>query len=367
MLFFDFNHVYMDFSDRLLFWYDANKRVLPWRDSDDPYKVWISEVILQQTRVEQGMAYYFRFLDAFPDVTSLASASEDEVLRIWQGLGYYSRARNLHQAAREILAKHDKNLPESSKEWMRLKGVGPYTAAAVTSIVFNEAIPALDGNVYRVLARVFALPYNMDTSKGKEHFYQLANQLIDPNRPGDFNQAMMDLGSVICKPAGPLCLRCPLNTICIAKQQDSVKNYPVRNPKRVVRKRFFNYFKITTKDRQGNTLLYIRKRQENDIWKNMYDFPLLETTEDKPPEILFKHPWWLQLFPDEKKFLLQGPVRQRIHKLTHQTIHAKLFRIFVHPENTDLLSKSFIAVDFDQFEQMAKPRLIELLHRDREK
>ncbi len=355
----------MNFSDRLLVWYDANKRALPWRDSDNPYKVWISEVILQQTRVEQGIAYYFRFLDAFPDVISLASASEDEVLRLWQGLGYYSRARNLHQTAREILEKHGKNFPESSEEWMRLKGVGPYTAAAVTSIVFKEAIPALDGNVYRVLARAFALPYNMDTSKGKKQFYQLATQLIDPKRPGDFNQAMMDLGAMICKPSGPLCLKCPLNTLCLAKQQNAAKNYPVRNPKKAVRERFFNYFKITTKDPQGKIFLFIKKRQENDIWKNMYDFPLLETTEDTPPETLFKHPWWLHLFPDEKSFLMEGQVRQRVHKLTHQTIHAKLFQIFVHPENTVLLNKIFIAVDFDQFEQMAKPRLIELLHWDR--
>ena len=357
----------MDFSERLLIWYDDNKRILPWRDSDDPYAVWISEVILQQTRIEQGMNYYFRFLDAFPDVTSLAAASEDQVLRLWQGLGYYTRARNLLQAAKEIVEKHDKHFPENSKEWLKLKGVGPYTAAAVTSIIFKETIPALDGNAYRVLARVFALPYNIDTSKGKKHFFHLAARLIDVKRPGDFNQAMMDLGSMICKPSGPLCNKCPLINICLSREQDTITSYPVRNSKRAVSQRFFNYFKITTKDSLGNTRLYIRKRQENDIWKNMYDFPLLETTEDTPPEMVFKHPWWLNLFSDSEKYMLQGQVRQRIHKLTHQTIHAKLFQIFVNPEDTELLNKTFIAVDYEQFEKIAKPRLIEFLLQDREK
>lgn len=357
----------MDFSERLLLWYDANKRTLPWRDSDDPYKVWISEVILQQTRVEQGTAYYFRFLDAFPDVTSLASASEDEVLRLWQGLGYYSRARNLHQAAREIVEEHDGNFPDNSRQWMRLKGVGPYTAAAIASIVFKETVPALDGNACRVLARAFVLPHNIDTSKGKKLFFQLARKLIDSKRPGDFNQAMMDLGSMVCKPAEPLCPQCPFNTICVAQQQGLAKNYPIRNTKRAVRKRFFNYFKITAKDHHGNAILFVRKRQINDIWKNMYDFPLLETTEDTPPEKLFKHPWWISLFPVETSFLLAGQVRQRVHKLTHQTIHAKLFQISADPDYIDLLSKTFIAVDYDQFEQMAKPRLIEILHQDTKK
>lgn len=357
----------MEFSDRLLFWYDSHKRILPWRTSDDPYKVWISEVILQQTRIEQGMTYYSRFLDAFPDVTSLAAASEDEVLRLWQGLGYYSRARNLHQAAREIVEKQDKKFPESSKQWMRLKGVGPYTAAAVASIVFREPIPALDGNGYRVLSRVFGLSYNIDTAKGKTRFFQLATQLIDPKRPGDFNQALMDLGSMICKPFRPLCQKCPLNETCLAKQQNATHHYPVKNPKKAARERYFNYFKITTKDRQGNNIIYIKKRLENDIWKNMYDFPLLETSAEISTEKIFQHPWWLQLFPDDKAFLMLKQVRQRVHKLTHQTIHAKLFQVCADHEHTDLLNKKFIPVKIDQFEQMAKPRLIELLTRIQEK
>lgn len=356
----------MDFSHRLLLWYDVNKRSLPWRDSKDAYKVWISEVILQQTRIDQGVAYYERFLKAFPDVAALAAASEDEVLRLWQGLGYYSRARNLHHAARKIVNEHNRVFPKSSNEWIRLKGVGPYTAAAIASIVFNEVVPALDGNVYRVLARVFTLSYSKDSSKGKQKFFELASHLIHQKRPGDFNQALMDFGSLICKPAVPLCPECPLNDICLAFEKNSVSNYPVRNPKRPVRERHFNYFRITTKDPQGNIILFARKREENDIWMNMYDLPLLETASELPPEELFRHSWWQHLFPGKDNYVLQGHPKQINHKLTHQLISARIFYVFVYPEHTDVLNSMFLAVSFDQFESMAKPRLIELLQWDAE-
>lgn len=354
----------MGFSDRLLCWYDVNKRVLPWRDSYDPYKVWVSEAILQQTRIEQGIAYYYRFLDAFPDVNALAAASEDEVLRLWQGLGYYSRARNLHYSAREIVTKHQGKLPETSQEWLKLKGVGPYTAAAITSIAFNEAVPAVDGNAFRVLARAFALSHNIDSTKGKVRFNELASRLINKNRPGDFNQAMMDLGALICKPLGPLCEECPLKEICVGFQQKEVDRYPVRSPKRPVRNRFFNYFRITTNDHKGNKLLYVNKREANDIWKNMYDFPLLETQHAVRTEELFSHPWWQRMFPAKNTSLIQGNPRHRTHKLTHQTIHVAFYSVYVPPGNTKQLDELFLAVSPEQFEQMAKPKLIDILNRE---
>lgn len=354
----------MDFSSRLLFWYDEHKRDLPWRDSEDPYKVWISEVILQQTRINQGLSYYHRFLDAFPDVTSLASASEDEVLRLWQGLGYYSRARNLHEAARYIVSRLDGNFPGNSRNWMEIKGVGPYTAAAIASIVFKENVPALDGNGYRVLARIFELPYKKDTSEGKKQFFELATRLIDPDRPGDFNQAIMDFGALVCKPLSPACVDCPMRDICNAFKNNTVDAYPMRSPKRPVRKRFFNYFRITTTNTEGNEIVYINKRRGNDIWKNMYDYPLLETKSDTPPEELFNHVWWRQLFPNNRGYLITGHSEPRTHKLTHQTIHAKLFFVLVEPGYTDVLNQTFIPIKFKEYEMLAKPRLIELLHGD---
>lgn len=354
----------MDFSARLLLWYDAHKRSLPWRDSNDPYKVWVSEVILQQTRIDQGLDYYNRFLEAFPDVTHLAEASEEKVLRMWQGLGYYSRARNLHQSAREIVEKHKGEFPRNSKDWMQLKGVGPYTAAAIASIVFKEAVPSIDGNTFRLLARVFALSYNIDSTTGKKAFFEIASQLIDKNRPGDFNQAMMDLGSLVCKPGVPLCGKCPMKDICLGFKNNEVARYPVRSPKRPVRNRFFNYFRITTKNHTGKTLLYVNKRGAEDIWKNMYDFPLLETQMEATPEELFGHPWWQRMFPEKDSFLIQGNPRQKTHKLTHQTIHATLYSVYVPPGKTQPLDELYLAVDREQFEQMAKPRLIDVFNKE---
>ncbi len=356
----------MDFSERLIKWYDGNKRDLPWRISADPYAVWVSEVVLQQTRIDQGLNYYNRFLNAFPDVESLAAASEDDVLRLWQGLGYYARARNLHQAACKIVKTCNSEFPQNAKDWMRLNGVGPYTSAAIASIVYGEAIPALDGNGYRLLARVFALSYNKDSSAGKEKFRELAAQLIDANRPGDFNQAMMDLGSLVCKPSRPLCPQCPLNDICLAFQNNTVSEYPAKRAKRPLQTRYFNYFRITTNDQQGNIVLYIRKREENDIWKNLYDLPLLETPAEMPGEELFKNHWWSNLIPGEGAYKVLGHPKQRKHQLTHQTIHAKLYFVFVYTEYTQVLDKTFLAVGFERFEQLAKPRLIELLNWDSE-
>lgn len=352
----------MGFSEKLLSWYDEHRRELPWRNSRDPYVVWVSEIILQQTRVDQGLAYYHRFLDAFPDIHRLAEAPEVEVLRIWQGLGYYSRARNMHYTAKIITEKHGGVFPGNSKALMRLKGIGDYTAAAIASIIHNEAVPALDGNVYRLLARLFALNDNIDTAKGKKAFHKLAAIIIPQSRPGDFNQAMMDFGSLVCRPVNPLCDECIFNGDCMAFKQQQVKKYPVRNEKRPIRHRFFNYFLIEYNNPGGMQVFYARQRQDDDIWKHLYELPLLETDKDIPAQDVFSHPWWTTFFPGNKGYFVSGLVAEKKHQLSHQLIHARLFSITVNSARIrSTLNKNFLTVDSATFEAMPKPRLLERL------
>ncbi len=354
----------MGFSKRLLLWYDEHCRELPWRNKRDPYVVWVSEIILQQTRIDQGMAYYHRFLEAFPDVYSLASASETAVLRVWQGLGYYSRATNMHHTAKTIVKEHNGIFPGSSKELLSLKGIGAYTAAAIASIVYNEAVPALDGNVYRLLSRLFALNDSINSSKGKNSFRELAEQLISKNRPGDFNQAMMDFGSLVCRPVNPLCEECIFNNKCVAFMQNKVKQYPVRNEKRTMRHRFFNYFFIEYNDPGKMQVFYARQRKGDDIWKHLYELPLFETDTAMPQQDIFVHPWWKTLFPDNKGYSVSGVASEKKHQLSHQLIHARLFSVRVtSPLIRKKLDQLFMTVDAESFEAMPKPRLLEhLLH-----
>ncbi|HPR61276.1 MAG TPA: A/G-specific adenine glycosylase, partial [Prolixibacteraceae bacterium] len=210
------------FSNKILKWYNINKRELPWRKTKNPYFIWISEVILQQTRVEQGKQYYLKFIDSFPDITSLAAASEDEILKTWQGLGYYSRARNLHKGAKQIVQNYNGIFPNKYHELLKISGIGPYTAAAIASIAFNIAKAAIDGNVYRVLSRVFEINAPIDSSTGKKTFDTLANKLIDNKQPGNYNQALMELGALICKPRNPICENCPLQNNCLAHKNYSI-------------------------------------------------------------------------------------------------------------------------------------------------
>lgn len=354
----------MMFSERLILWYDEHRRELPWRNKKDAYVVWVSEIILQQTRIDQGLAYFHRFLDAFPDIYSLASATETDVLRVWQGLGYYSRARNMHHTAKTIAEKHSGMFPDNSKALSRLKGIGDYTAAAISSIVNNEAVPAVDGNVYRLLARLFALNANIDTTTGKKTFRELAEALIPKNRPGDFNQAMMDFGSLICRPVNPLCKECIFNGECIAFKQNKVQQYPVRNEKKPVRHRFFNYFLFEYNDPGGNQVFYARQRKDDDIWKHLYELPLLETKKDIPEHDVFVHPWWKSIFPASQGFSVSGLIAEKKHQLSHQLIHARLFFVKItSPLNRKKLDNTFKAVDAETFEAMPKPRLLEqLLH-----
>jgi A/G-specific adenine glycosylase len=278
----------MHFSQRLLWWYHQNGRPLPWRETKDPYAIWISEIILQQTRVDQGLGYYLRFMEAYPDVHSLARAPLDELLRLWQGLGYYSRARNLHQAALQLVEEHGGKLPQSFQGWLQVKGVGPYTAAAIASIAFNEAVPALDGNVFRVLARLFAIEHGFETAAEKAAFRSLAQDLMDAEHSGDFNQAMMDFGALVCKPAAPDCASCPFNRECLALARDKVTQFPVRKKKAAPRLRYFNYFLFFLK---GEKTFPVQQRGSGDIWEKLYELPLIgnpwsgfsRSTDGTPP------------------------------------------------------------------------------------
>ena len=293
-------------------WYEQNHRILPWRETEDPYKIWISEIILQQTRVAQGMEYYHRLITRFPDIQSLADAQEDEVLLYWQGLGYYSRARNLHKAAQ--LMKNHKIFHLSNVECLKLKdeeifsalrsmpGVGDYTAGAIASFAFNLPYPALDGNVYRVLSRLYDCEIAFDTTQGKKHFRKLAEELLDRERPRLFNSAIMELGALVCLPIKPMCDECPLRTWCKALANNTVELLPVRKPRVKVRDRFLEYTIYITPE--NKTLIHQRKG--NDIWKHLWEFPLEE----------------LRI----KNFELRSKGERTVeltHVLSHQKLHAR--------------------------------------------
>ena len=296
-------------------WYEQNHRILPWRETDDPYKIWISEIILQQTRVAQGMEYYHRLITRFPDIQSLADAQEDEVLLYWQGLGYYSRARNLHKAA-QLMKNH-----EIFHQAMRLKakgeeifaalksmpGVGDYTAGAIASFAFDLPYPALDGNVYRVLSRLYDCEIAFDTTEGKKHFRKLAEDLLDREHPRLFNSAIMELGALHCVPTAPDCSTCPLNTWCKALANNTVELLPVRKPRPKVRDRYLEYTIYITPEK--TTLIHQRKG--NDIWKHLWEFPAQEihSLEDA-------HSGYSLEVKGKKTIELT-------HVLSHQKLHAR--------------------------------------------
>ena len=259
------------FREHLFEWFAQNSRPLPWKGERDPYKIWLSEIILQQTRVEQGLPYYQKFIEQYPIVRHLADAPEDEVMKLWEGLGYYSRARNLHHSAKLIANELGGNFPDTYTGIRALKGVGDYTAAAIASFAFNLPHAVLDGNVFRVLARYFGIETPTDTPAAKKEFAALAQELLDPARPGDFNQALMDFGATHCTPQQPKCPACPLRPHCAAFQQNKVAELPMKSKSLVKKDRFFFYLVVHHK---GDT--FVRKRSGKDIWQNLWEFPLLE-------------------------------------------------------------------------------------------
>jgi len=305
------------FSGVLLQWYDKNKRDLPWRNTRDPYLIWLSEIILQQTRVAQGLEYYRRFVERFPSPLSLASAREEEILKLWQGLGYYSRARNLYAAAKSM----NGTFPSTYEGVRALKGVGDYTAAAVCSMAYQMPYAVVDGNVYRVLARVFGVETPIDSPAGKKEFAHLARELLDEKRPGDYNQAVMDFGATVCTPQAPQCLLCPLAKRCRAFASGRAEVLPVKGQKTKVSSRYFHYIYVV----QGENT-WLHKRGEGDVWQHLYEPVLVETPQAAPD--LETLPEYKKRFGRRKLRLLVPPVK---HILSHRIIYADLYQINLPP------------------------------------
>jgi A/G-specific adenine glycosylase len=306
------------FSKKIIEWYKLSHRQLPWRATNDPYKIWLAEIILQQTRVAQGLPYYLKFLKKFPHVQALASAPEREVLRQWQGLGYYTRARNLHACAKKIVKHYGGKFPQRYEELLALPGVGPYTAAAVASIAFSQPVAVVDGNVYRILARIFGIDQDINSNEGKKIFQAKANELIDRNHPGVFNQAMMELGAIQCSPKSPDCLNCTFRGNCVARMREITHLLPVKSKKVKVAKRFFTYLVLS-----DGKKLAMRRRDRKDIWRGLYDFHLIETMRYQKVDQVMKRSGLRNLAGKIKVELLQ---RTR-HLLTHQVIDASFVRL----------------------------------------
>ncbi len=340
------------FSDKIIAWYEHNKRDLPWRNTKDAYLIWLSEIILQQTRVNQGMDYYINFSNTFPTVHDLAKADTEKVMKLWQGLGYYSRARNLHASAKIIADNYGGKFPETYIDILSLKGVGEYTAAAIASFAFDKPHAVVDGNVYRVLSRVFGIETPIDGSKGKKEFYQLANELIDKKQPAKFNQSIMEFGAMQCKPVTPDCLICPLIEMCVAYAQKRVADLPVKGKKTKVRNRYFNYIVLNHK---GTTA--INKRVEKDIWSGLYDFPLIETNTGLDEQQFLKSKEWMS-FIKKTKYTIKSVSSSIKHVLSHQKIEARFWEIDCAQPIDRLLQETTI-IDRKDVRNYAVPRLIE--------
>lgn len=335
----------------LLRWYELNKRELPWRLTKNPYHIWVSEVILQQTRVVYGLDYYKRFLEHFPDVKRLAEAPDDEVMRCWQGLGYYRRAAHLHSAAQSVMEHHQGIFPKTYTEVAALKGVGSYTAAAVCSIAYNLPYAAVDGNVYRVLSRLFGVEIPIDSSQGKHYFEELAASLLDKERAGEYNQAMMDFGTLQCTPKSPDCGVCPFGNQCVAFLNGNVEHYPVKEKKTKVRSRYFNYLKINC---SGKT--FLKKRLRKDIWQNLYEFPVIESDSEIDYQTLAESAEFCQLTQGVEQIRLKSRLRMPKHQLSHQSIYATFYEM-----ECDAMPdiEGIIAIDESELSHYAVSRLTE--------
>lgn len=345
-----------DFSKPLVMWYLKNKRDLPWRKSSDPYRIWLSEIILQQTRIAQGRSYYEKFVEEFEDIFGLAEANEEKVLKLWQGLGYYSRARNLHETARHIASELKGKFPVDYRGLLQLKGVGEYTASAIASMAYGLPHATVDGNVYRVLSRYFGIETPIDTSKGMREFKSLAQELLDSDQPGTHNQALMELGALVCTPKSTRCEQCPLKKRCFARLAGRIDEFPIKQGKIKTRKRFFNYLVLDTPDQ----FTKIRQRTGSDIWKHLYEFPMRESdtqATDLPGiDSIVAEEFDLKSGYELRKFN-SSPV---IHKLSHQELHADFWIIHTEerPQGTipwDELSKYALPVLLQKFVDKYKP------------
>ncbi|MBI1220984.1 MAG: A/G-specific adenine glycosylase [Bacteroidetes bacterium] len=336
------------FSETLISWYKSNARNLPWRETSDPYRIWLSEIILQQTRVEQGLPYFHRFMEIFPSLKDLAEAPDEKVMKCWQGLGYYSRARNLQSAARHVFYECQGNFPEKYHDLLKLKGVGPYTAAAIASFSFGEKIPVVDGNVYRFISRYFGIDLEVGNQKAHRYFSELLLKLMPDDRPDLFNQALMEFGGLQCVPQSPKCVRCPFRENCYARRNNSVSAFPVKGRKTKVKEVYFNFGVV---HHQGK--FYLNQRDDQGIWKRLWHFPLIETNRAMEiPEILslFAKDWNISL-----NELRQTGVWKTIHLLSHRKIHAFFWELEadIPPNKNDIFE-----MEADEIEKYALPRLM---------
>jgi A/G-specific adenine glycosylase len=339
-------------SDELLAWYDTNKRDLPWRDTKDPYKIWLSEIILQQTRVNQGMSYYLKFVEKYPTVSKLAAASEHEVLKLWQGLGYYSRARNMHAAAKYIQKHYKGKFPKDYELIRALKGVGDYTAAAIASFAYNLPYPVVDGNVIRVYSRFTGIWDPVDSPKGKQKIKQAAELLLYKPEAGKFNQAIMEFGAICCTPKNPKCSECPFSDACSALARNMVDELPKKEGKTKVRNRFLNYLVIQHKDS-----ILLHKRTGKDIWKGLHDFPCIETDKATLAYDIIGSDEWEGIFGKIKPHV-KGISEDYTHILSHQKLNARFISVSINkpisklPADCKWVKKSKLG-------DYAVPRLIE--------
>ena len=342
------------FRENLLNWFATNHRSLPWKGEKNPYLIWLSEIILQQTTVRQGLPYYERFVETYPTVKQLADAPQDEVMKLWEGLGYYSRAKNLHATAKHIAYNLNTSFPNTYDDILKLKGVGFYTAAAIASFAFDLPHAVLDGNVYRVLSRFFGIETPIDSTQGKKIFTELANEVLDEKRPADFNQAMMDFGATHCMPSNPNCKNCIFNTQCFAFLHKKTGELPIKSKKLIKRDRFFNYLIIN----QGESV-FIKKRLEKDIWQNLYDFPLIETDRlvENLPSLDEIQNFRENTEGGSLRFLKKSQPYKQV--LTHQNIYA-VFWEFEAYKNFLLKDDNILKVEKKNLSKFAFPKVVDI-------
>lgn len=333
----------MSFSRKILFWYSQNKRTLPWRRTRDPYKIWLSEIMLQQTRVAQGTPYYLKFIQHFPTVSDLAKASEEEVLKLWQGLGYYSRARNLHASAKMVVNEYNGYFPNTYKELLKLKGVGDYTASAIASICFEEPQAVVDGNVYRVLARYFGIDIPINSAEGIKYFRKLAHGIMDAKNIRDYNQGLMEFGAMLCSPKKPECPKCPLNDGCKALQAKKVDMLPVKKNRTKVRNRYFNYLVPLLSD-SGINKTILKQRKGKGIWQHLWEFPLLESDSEISVKSVKSRVNGILAINNVKAVYAysDSPI---IHKLSHQHLHTRFWIV----ETNELAGKGIALSELEKY------------------
>lgn len=340
-----------DFTSLLMRWNElANKRAMPWKGEKDPYRIWLSEVILQQTRVEQGWKYYEAFVEKYPSIQHLAKAKDEEVFKLWEGLGYYNRCKNLLFTARFVAEKRKGQFPDTYEEIASLKGVGPYTAAAIASFAFDLPYAVVDGNVFRVLSRVFGISTAIDSTEGKNTFTELAQQVLDKDKPGLYNQAIMDFGATVCKPVSPLCSHCSLQPVCTAFSEGRVNALPVKEKVLQKKRRWFYYFQF---EHKGTILVH--KRTAKDIWENLFEFYLVEGTEQIRWNEEQVHVWLEEQFGIKKAEVSYiSPVSSQ--QLTHQQIKGQFIKVRLNTIPSPLRHYEWITIN--ELKQLAFPKFI---------